>query len=104
MYRLGPCIPSFSFFFLLIVQKGCVYVIMLKIVLALFKNLCFDVKKWCKRIIALDSCKTYCCDLEKIVMSDATEHMEICSTTTMTIYFHYCNSYNYQNKQGGELV
>ena len=37
MYRLFPCIPIFRGFFLLKVQKGCVYVIMLKIALALFK-------------------------------------------------------------------
>ena len=76
---------------------------MLKIALVLFLNLCFDVKNWYKRIIALDSCKT-CCDLEKTVMLNASEHVEICSRTTMTKYFHYCNSYNYQNKQGSELL
>ena len=35
--RLVPCIPIFRGFFLLKVQKGCVYVIMLKIALVLFK-------------------------------------------------------------------
>ena len=37
MYRLFPCIPIFRGFFLLKVQKGCVYVIMLKIALVLVK-------------------------------------------------------------------
>ena len=37
MYRLVPCIPIFRGFFLLKVQKGCVYVIMLKIALVLVK-------------------------------------------------------------------
>ena len=37
MYRLVPCIPIFKGFFLLKVQKGCVYVIMLKIALVLVK-------------------------------------------------------------------
>ena len=38
MYRLVPCIPIFrDFFFLLKVEKGCVYVIMLKVALILFK-------------------------------------------------------------------
>ena len=37
MYRLAYSIPIFRGFFLLKVQKGCVYVIMLKIVLVLFK-------------------------------------------------------------------
>ena len=59
MYRLFPCIPIFNVFFCfgLKLQKGCVYVIMLKIALVL---LCFDVKKGYKQIIALDSPKTYC--------------------------------------------
>ena len=35
--RLFPCIPIFKGFFLLKVQKECVYVIMLKIELLLFK-------------------------------------------------------------------
>ena len=39
MYRLDPCIPiSRGFLFLLKVQKGCVYVIMLFLVLMLFKT------------------------------------------------------------------
>ena len=37
MYKLFPCIPIFRGFFLLKVQKGCVYVIMLKIALVLFQ-------------------------------------------------------------------
>ena len=37
MYRLVPCIPILEGFFRLKVQKGYVYVIMLKIVLVLFK-------------------------------------------------------------------
>ena len=36
MYRLGPCIPILGGF-LLKVQKGCVYVIILFLVLVLFK-------------------------------------------------------------------
>ena len=50
MYRLFPCIPIFRGFFLLKVQKGCVYVIMLKIALVLFK-ICFDVKKCISRLL-----------------------------------------------------
>ena len=38
MYRLVPCIPIFRDFFLLKMQKGCVYVNMLFFVLALIKN------------------------------------------------------------------
>ena len=38
MFRLFPCIPIFKGFFLLKVQKECVYVIMLKIALLLIKN------------------------------------------------------------------
>ena len=37
MCSLFPCIPIFRGFFLLKVQKECVYVIMLKIALVLFK-------------------------------------------------------------------
>ena len=37
MCRLFPCIPIFREIFLLKVQKECVYVIMLKITLLLFK-------------------------------------------------------------------
>ena len=37
MYKLFPCIPIFRGFFLLKVQKGCVYVIILKIALVLFQ-------------------------------------------------------------------
>ena len=103
MYRLFPCIPIFRGFFIKSAKRMCIcnYV---KNRIGTFLNLCFDVKKWYKQIIALDSCKTYCCDLEKTVMSNVSEHVEISSRTTMTIYFHYCNSYNYQNKQGGELL
>ena len=45
MYRLGPCIPIFSFFCLLKVQKGCVYVNILFLVLILFKICVFICKK-----------------------------------------------------------
>ena len=45
MYRLVPCIPIFRGIFLLKVQKGCVYVIMLKITLVLVKNVFFGFKK-----------------------------------------------------------
>ena len=38
MYSLFPCIPIFrGLFFLLKVQKGCLYVIMLKIALVIVK-------------------------------------------------------------------
>ena len=37
MCRLFPCIPIFRGFFLLKMRKKCVYVIMLKIALELFK-------------------------------------------------------------------
>ena len=37
MSRLFPCMPIFKGFFLLKVQKECVYVVMLKIALLLFK-------------------------------------------------------------------
>ena len=45
MYRLFPCITIFRGVFLLKVQKGCVYVIMLKIALMLVKNMFFGLKK-----------------------------------------------------------
>ena len=45
MYRLVSCIPILGVFFLLKVQKECVYVIMLKITLALVKNVFFGLKK-----------------------------------------------------------
>ena len=45
MYRLVPCIPIFRGFFLLKVQKGCVYVIMSKVALVLVKNVLFGLKK-----------------------------------------------------------
>ena len=45
MYRLFRCIPIFRVFFLLKVKKECVYVIMLKIVLVLVKNVFFGLKK-----------------------------------------------------------
>ena len=45
MYRLVPCIPIFRGFFLLKVQKGCVWEIMLKITLVLVKNVLFGLKK-----------------------------------------------------------
>ena len=37
MYRLVSCIPIFRGYFLLKMQKGCVYMIMLKIALVLFQ-------------------------------------------------------------------
>ena len=59
MYRLFPCIHIFSgvfFFFWLKVQKGCVYVIMLKIALALAKIYVLVGKKgisgWLRQIAA----------------------------------------------------
>ena len=45
MYRLIPWIPILEEFFLLKVQKGCVYVIMLKIALVLVENVLFGLKK-----------------------------------------------------------
>ena len=45
MYRLGPCIPISGFFLLLKVQRGCVYVIILFLVLVLFKIYVFIWKK-----------------------------------------------------------
>ena len=46
MCRLGPFIPIFRvFFFSLKVQKGCVYMIMLKIVLVVVKNVFLGFKK-----------------------------------------------------------
>ena len=45
MYRLVPCIPIFRGFFLLKVQKECVYVMMLKIALVLVKNVLLGLKK-----------------------------------------------------------
>ena len=45
MYRLVPWIPILGGFFLLKVQKGCVYLIMLKIALVLVKNVLFGLKK-----------------------------------------------------------
>ena len=45
MCRLFPCIPIFRWFFLLKVQKRCVYVIILKIALIFVKNVLFRLKK-----------------------------------------------------------
>ena len=59
MYRLGPCIPIFRGFFLLKVQKRCVYVIMLFLVLVLIK-IVFRFEKGYKQVIAPGSPKTYC--------------------------------------------
>ena len=51
MYRLFPCVPIFrGFFFLLKVQKECVYVIMLKIALVLVKSMFFSLKKGISRL------------------------------------------------------
>ena len=45
MCRLFPCIPIFKGFFLLKVKKECVYVIMFKMALSLFKIYVLVVKK-----------------------------------------------------------
>ena len=46
MYRLGLCMPILGlFFFLLKIQKGCVYVNMLFLVLILVKNVFLGSKK-----------------------------------------------------------
>ena len=45
MCRLFPCVPIIKDFFLLKLQKECVYVIMLKIALVLVKNVFFGLKK-----------------------------------------------------------
>ena len=44
MYRLGPCIPILGFF-LLKIQKRCVYANMLFLVLILVKNVFLGLKK-----------------------------------------------------------
>ena len=51
MYRLFPCIPIFRVFFLLKVQNGCVYVIMLKIALVLVK-----IYVWSEKRSKADEC------------------------------------------------
>ena len=45
MYSLGPCMPILRGVFLLKVQKGCVYVNILFLVLILFKICVFICKK-----------------------------------------------------------
>ena len=50
MYRLGPCIPIFRGE-LLKVQKGCVYVNMLFLVLILIKNVFLNLKKGISRLM-----------------------------------------------------
>ena len=50
MYWLFPYIPIFRGFFLLKVQKECVYMIMLKIAMVLVKNLIFGLKKGISRL------------------------------------------------------
>ena len=59
MYRLVPCIPILRVFFLLKVQKGCVYVNMLFLVLILFKICVFICENVISNIFGLDRCKTY---------------------------------------------
>ena len=50
MYRLGPCIPIFRGF-LLRVQEGRVYVIMLFLVLVLIRNVFLGLKKGISRLL-----------------------------------------------------
>ena len=45
MYRLGSCIPILRVFFLLKVQKRCVYVNILFLVLILVENVFIGLKK-----------------------------------------------------------
>ena len=52
---------------------------MLKIALVLFK-ICFDMKKWYKQIIVLDSCKTYCCSPPEVFSIKVV--LKICSKFT----------------------
>ena len=52
MCRLFPCIPIFKGFFLLKVQKGCVYVIMLKTSLVLVKIYVLVGKKGISRLVS----------------------------------------------------
>ena len=51
MYKLGPCIPIFRGFFLLKIQKRCVYVNMLKIALVLIKTVFLGLKKGISRLL-----------------------------------------------------
>ena len=51
MCSLFPCVPIFRGFFLLKVQKECVYVIMLKIALVLVKKVFFSLKKGISRLL-----------------------------------------------------
>ena len=59
MYRLGSCIPILRVFFLLKVQKRCVYVNILFLVLILVENVFIGLKKGISKN-AQGSCKTYC--------------------------------------------
>ena len=52
MYRLGPCIPIFRWFFLFKVQKECVYVNVLKIAFLLFKIYVLMLKKGISRLLS----------------------------------------------------
>ena len=52
MCRLFPCIPIFRCFFLLKVQKECVYVIMLKLALVLFKIHVLVRKKGTNKLVS----------------------------------------------------
>ena len=59
MYRLGTCIPILRVFFLLKVQKGCVCVNMLFLVLILFENCVFICEKCISRQTTPGSPKTF---------------------------------------------
>ena len=60
MYRLVISIPILRVLFLLKMQKGCVYVNMLFLILILFKNCVFIYKQGINNIFGLDRCKTHC--------------------------------------------
>ena len=61
MYSLVPCIPILrGFFFLLKMQKGCVYVNILLLILILFENCVFICEKGISNIFGLGHYKTYC--------------------------------------------
>ena len=51
MYRLGPCIPIFRVFFLLKIQKGCVYVSMLFLILVIVKNVFLGFTKCISKLL-----------------------------------------------------
>ena len=83
MYSLIPCIPILRVFFLLKMQKGCVYVNILLLILILFENCVFICEKGISNIFGLGRYKidiqSFSFQFHKIIVNYLFKKAEVIS-------------------------